>query len=261
MRRMAGLVLLAGCGRLGFEPAVDASPSDGSGLDGPSASHDEDGDGVPDATDVCPHLTGSQLDTDDDGVGDDCDWEPTNPRQHFALVATMEPGQPFAVNQGTFTQLADALHFDGVGYGELIHGVVAGDVQIDIGLDVSSTVGAGTQHQITLGATGGPAVDFGELNEQLGGMGSFSNAALTRYDGTTFLVQDGRKLPSNIHPGRLTMHLVLVPGGPATFDTGWPGEPYHLEVPATVYTGATEVAIRINNTILDLRYVVVITGG
>ncbi len=256
MVRLASLVWLGalGCGRLGFDPAADGA------LDGPEdgapALHDEDGDGVVDALDTCPHLAGPQVDSDGDGVGDACDWEPAIPRQKLAVVATMGPGQPFTIVAGAFEQRADALHFVGPGYGELEIPVSATAIQIDVGADITGTVGAGSQHQLAIGATGAVPLDFGELNEQIG---SFSNAALTRFDGSVFLVQDGRTLPTNIHAGLVTMHVLLVPGGAATVDIAWPGEPYHLEVPATVYTQATEVGIRINNTVIDLRYVVVVT--
>jgi len=76
------LVMVAGaCGRLGF----DVSP------DGPAAActpgaHDEDGDGVADACDVCPHLPDpDQRDADGDRVGDACDPEPAIARQRIVL--------------------------------------------------------------------------------------------------------------------------------------------------------------------------------
>lgn len=68
------IVLVAGCGRIGFDPAPDSL-----------IGHDEDGDGFADAIDLCPCVPSSQLDTDGDGVGDECDPEPTQPRQHLAV--------------------------------------------------------------------------------------------------------------------------------------------------------------------------------
>lgn len=70
-------MLAAGC-RFGFDPATtsDADPVDGAPM--PTCTgHDEDGDGFPDACDVCPTVPdASQLDGDGDGVGDVCDPRP-----------------------------------------------------------------------------------------------------------------------------------------------------------------------------------------
>ncbi len=75
------------CGRIGFDTA-DVLLGDGDGGDGGGggdsgggsgatgcvAGHDEDGDGVDDCADNCPHIANAdQADTDGDGVGDACD--------------------------------------------------------------------------------------------------------------------------------------------------------------------------------------------
>jgi hypothetical protein len=82
--RSAVLLLVAACGRFGFDAqptdvALDAAPCV------PVGTHDEDGDGVVDSCDVCPHLAGAQLDTDGDRVGDACDPEVDKPRQRIAI--------------------------------------------------------------------------------------------------------------------------------------------------------------------------------
>lgn len=83
--RVTWLVLLAGCGRLAFEP-VPAVTHDGTTACASAVGHDEDGDGVDDACDGCPHLfTAEQSDRDGDGVGDECDPEPDIPRQRIAF--------------------------------------------------------------------------------------------------------------------------------------------------------------------------------
>jgi len=70
MRAGGLLVMLAGCDAVfGIEERATrpAEPFE-------STTHDEDGDGTPDAFDVCPHQNPNREDDrDGDGIGDDCD--------------------------------------------------------------------------------------------------------------------------------------------------------------------------------------------
>jgi hypothetical protein len=84
------LGLSAGCGRFSFDATAgasdDAAGGDGAGPDAPPCldpiGHDEDGDGVLDGCDGCPHLPDPlQLDGDGDGVGDACDPDPASQQQ------------------------------------------------------------------------------------------------------------------------------------------------------------------------------------
>lgn len=121
MRRVAWLVLLAGCDRvLGLGPIAplpgDGAASDGAlpprdiapadvAIDAPFCAthpadpmcHDEDGDGVVDALDNCPATSnpltgGKQTDTDGDGVGDQCDPHPTVKGDSVASFAPFAAG-------------------------------------------------------------------------------------------------------------------------------------------------------------------------
>jgi hypothetical protein len=68
VRGLALLSLLAGCDYvLGLERPLRADSEQ------ESPTHDEDGDGIADRYDLCPHLAVDQLDLDDDGIGNDCD--------------------------------------------------------------------------------------------------------------------------------------------------------------------------------------------
>lgn len=73
------LAMLGGCQLvLGLDRvpnARDAGPGSGSAACGANG-HDEDCDGVPDASDVCPGIADDQTDTDGDSVGDACDPQP-----------------------------------------------------------------------------------------------------------------------------------------------------------------------------------------
>jgi hypothetical protein len=64
--------------------SVDAEPDAGPDA-GPVNLHDEDGDGVVDAMDGCPHVfEGMELDSDNDGVNDPCDPNPMTPTERIA---------------------------------------------------------------------------------------------------------------------------------------------------------------------------------
>src|SRR2546430_4558295 len=79
-----------------------------------AVGHDEDGDGIDDACDGCPHLADpDQLDGDGDGVGDACDPQPTVAREQVMDF------DPFTVLRLDWTLTAgvtlggDALHLAG----------------------------------------------------------------------------------------------------------------------------------------------------
>src|SRR5437660_1556617 len=73
-----------------------------------SMTHDEDGDGTPDAVDVCPEVADDQFDSDCDGVGDACDPEPLVPNQTILFFAAMTPDDVTFSTQGAWTKQADA---------------------------------------------------------------------------------------------------------------------------------------------------------
>ncbi len=245
------VVLAVGCGRIGFGAAGDG----GAGITG----HDEDGDGVPDIIDVCPHIPGPQVDSDGDGVGDACDPEPANPRQHRLLFAAMTPDdQPFDIQTGAMaTQLADAVHIDGMSGTELQDAVLSyGNVQITVGANIQQLLGADLQHQITISPTAntaGPApYKFIELNEQ---QPTYSVASIASFDGTTFADVTDAPLSMGMHAGSVQLELTgTTADGVIQLDGGWPGEPYHLSS-AVGWAGSTGCAIDLNNMTIDIDYV------
>lgn len=265
------LLVLAGCGRVGFELASDA-PADPGLDDVVFVRHDEDFDGVPDDSDTCPHLaTASQDDGDGDGVGDACDPNPTVNRDTIALFATMEPGQrPLVIEpagNATVTLLPDSIRFDGAlpgGADNNLHGavdmpLVAGDVRVAIGFDILAVLpGASGQNQFALKVLAGVPHYFVELNQILP---TYDNAEVTYYDGVNYFQQDPQDLANGIHPGLVFMQTTQRVNTGVRLDLSWPGEPYTSEVMNNVYQGATDMAFNFNNLHIELRWLVVITSS
>ena len=131
-------MLATACGRFGFDHgndtgdgpggardgAVTDDATDAAMEDGPTAdafvcmggtAHDEDGDGIRDFCDVCPHMADpAQADSDGDRVGNICDPEPTNPRQQIVVFDTFETlDAAWANNGGTIA--GDQLVLDARG--------------------------------------------------------------------------------------------------------------------------------------------------
>jgi hypothetical protein len=108
-RRAGWLCLAFGCGRVDFDAVARCTA--------PLAGHDEDGDGIDDACDVCPHIADpDQTDSDGDGVGDACDPEPANPRQRivfFDPFVTLAP--EWSQRTGVSSVANDALQLSAVG--------------------------------------------------------------------------------------------------------------------------------------------------
>jgi hypothetical protein len=134
--RVLGLVVcVVACGRVDFaqHAANDARP-DATHPDAVTG-HDEDGDGVPDVVDNCPHVANAdQADTDGDGVGDECDPLPTTPTEHIAYFDPIV-SDPFQLNDAAlFTATGDAIVADGsTGAAVMILPLAIGNDLIQIG--------------------------------------------------------------------------------------------------------------------------------
>ena len=179
------LLLLAGCGRLGFEP-LDLGPS----ADAPPAacalgSHDEDGDGLADPCDVCPHVPDpEQLDGDRDQVGDVCDPDPGTAGERLAFFEPMTAAPAGWTFQGALPT------FDGeralIDTRDLAAAIsvpfAPGEDRIEYKLSVRSAAPA-RNRQLTIALVGDPGFYYCEL---------FDNTAASVFafsettDGTTF---------------------------------------------------------------------------
>ncbi len=253
------IAVLVGCGRVGFDPHDDATSL--------PVGHDEDGDGVRDIDDVCPYLPGSQLDGDGDRVGDDCDPNPTVPRDTIAVFATMMPGdQPFALfGDGAWTQLADAIEHDGPP--DMMDGHMSGhlelamplaDVRIAVGFDILDRVVPGSQWQFAVGVRNGGFVYYTQFNEI---PAQFARADIVAWDGANFVSYALQDLATGIHTGRVEYQATHRVGTSSQFDAGWPGEPYRLESMEGQYQGGDKIDVNTNNLHLQIRYACVITSS
>lgn len=252
MGRSLVIVLAVGCGRIGFAPHP-------AGTDASSIGHDEDGDGYPDAIDLCPCVPSTQVDSDGDGIGDECDPEPTNPRQHLVLFATMQPfDQPLTAfaAAGAWTQLDDAIHFDGTEYASVTYDLVLQNAEIMFGMTVEGSTGGAVQHQIALYAIDDLSLshDYAELNDIPGS----SAAQLTHFDGTAYSAIKQQPLVAGIHAGPLVLQTRQIVGASVQLDGGWPGEPYNVTTPSALYQGGKHVHSDINNVAFDLDRVCIV---
>jgi hypothetical protein len=149
MRRPAfAFVAFAGCGRVAFGTIAD-SQRDASCV--APVGHDEDGDGVDDACDVCPHVPDpAQLDSDGDGVGDACDPAPNDPSQFWVLFDPFtQPLPAWAYDAGTQVT-NDALHLPALTATIGAHLVDAPAVDLLEYAGTITSLGTGS-HQLTLG--------------------------------------------------------------------------------------------------------------
>ena len=235
------VALLAGCGRVAFDPRH---------------GHDEDGDGLLDSEDPCPHVAGDTADRDGDGVGDACDPNPDVPSEHFLVFATMQPGdQPFDDASG-FTQEADALSFSGNIYPG-ITGVV-GTVRIDVGFEIRGLVGTG-QHQIASGISDPSASTyyFDELNDDPNGI---RDVGIASYDNATGYQVLAQVDPGPMHAGVGLLRYDAVAGGSPSHHlvAGWTGQMFETSAATPGYHGGQAIQFAFNGLDLAIRYVVVI---
>ncbi len=246
------VVVAGGCGRIAFDDRADATAE--------PIGHDEDGDGVPDTLDVCPHLPGSQEDADGDGVGDDCDFAPMSPDQTIALFVTFEGGtHPFVTSgSGVIAPQADALRFSGVDNQLALALPAFSEARVTASADILAVTGMSNE-QVQLYISVGPDTqphDYVELNQ---GNSTFQVAAITRFDGSTYVTLQTQQLSAQgIHTGPLVLQGTWLATGSLALDGGWPGEVYHVEIASSQFTGAARITLGDNRLDFDLRWLIVI---
>lgn len=84
-------------------------------------------------------------------------------------------------------------------------------------------------------------------------------AQVVHYDGSIFLSDVQQQLAIDIHSGQFAIAMTAMADTSVTVDAAWPGEPYHLEAPATVFRSGTRLGLDNNHVDADVTWACVIT--
>jgi hypothetical protein len=127
---------LGGDGGADSDARVDARPS----------THDEDGDGLFDDKDPCPHLPAVQSDSDQDGIGNDCELDPAASGELVRFYAF--DGEPYLMKSGLHSQIdPDTYDVGGVGGAEAY--LAPADTFRSVRIDIAFMVVSSPNSQIT----------------------------------------------------------------------------------------------------------------
>jgi hypothetical protein len=187
MRWALPVVLLSGCGRWGFDPSAGTDDGNNTTSDVMiPIGHDEDGDGVPDVSDFCPHIASqANADSDGDGVGDICDPQPAMGNQHWIAFSPMIGDDGVIETAGsTWTMGADTWDFtmDTIPQ-NLIRTDPVKDVDVWVGEDITTTTGAGgRQLAIVIRDMANTPYYYGEVFDA----GTSTRLHIEYYDGTNY---------------------------------------------------------------------------
>lgn len=113
-RFLVTVVTTAACGRVSFDAQLDAQLDAHMADADLLALHDEDGDGINDRDDLCPHIADSdQADNDGDRVGNACDPLTDAALERIVFFDPMlEPSSAWEFRLGTPTYTGEAVTAD-----------------------------------------------------------------------------------------------------------------------------------------------------
>jgi len=214
-------VLASGC-RFAFDDVTtrsDATMRDGALPDLPDGlfGHDEDGDGIPDTIDLCPHVASTANgDSDGDGVGDVCDPEPTNNRQSWVLFESMTSATSLTMGAGGWTlNTDDYSFFDQTDPAQLLYTGTIQDIDAWIGFDIDTLGTGGLQAAII---TNGMMVPYwyGELYDG----GSGARISISEFDGTNYNARSTTPVAATFPVGPNELYLSARVGGTYTLRSG-----------------------------------------
>jgi hypothetical protein len=208
--------LFGGCGRVGFDDHAAVAPC------AAPVGHDEDGDGIDDACDGCPHIADpAQPDRDGDGVDDACDPHPDDPIDHLARFdsfAAAPPDWTFSTPPPTFADddlIVDAL--DDNFFTARLTTTPANDTYAFAATIVATPTDAIGQ-QTTLALTSGAAEYYCELYDAAGSPPAYG--VTQTLDGSTFdRVASSEATP--LAPGDYALTLTNAPPS-VSCATTWP---------------------------------------
>jgi hypothetical protein len=218
--------------------------------------HDEDGDGITDSADFCPHIADTMNDdSDGDGVGDVCDIEPTMARQTWELFAPMTGSLPLAVGPaGGWTMNVDDWHYsDGSSEAQLIRDGGIGGVDAWVGFDVEAVGTGGVQAAII---TNGMSVPYwyGEVFDD-GTNGA--RISIAEFDGNTYSARTQRTLGGPFPLGANDLYLSATIGGSYTLRLG---STFMTTYSTPSYAGQRYLMFSFGNHSGRVRYVAIVTS-
>lgn len=250
---VAGSLLVAACGRIDFNYVAVADGAPDGVPDIGTIGHDEDGDGIGDVVDLCPHVVGDGADGDGDGVGDACDPDPTLENRIRVFSSLRTGDHPFS-SVMDLVQEDDGLRYTGLSLHLVVPQPMA-NARFELGFEVVGLVGT-DQHQIASGIEAGTQpYYFVELNENLGSR----NVSVISYDNTNGYVSLDTVLHGGIHPGVGILRSDVATTPPRfSVVTGWTGELYSATAAVPGFVGGSDIRVVVNGLDVVLRYVVII---
>lgn len=248
-------VLASGC-RVNFGSQPDANGN----VDAVDAAadallgHDEDGDGIPDTADFCPHIPeAANLDSDGDLVGDVCDRNSASAKQSWLLFSPMGALPGFQVGPtGAWTMNGDDWHYDDVAsQSQLIRDGLVRDVDVWVGFDVETLGTGGIQAAIVI--NGSAPYWYAELFD--GGQGN-SRLSITEYDGSNFIARASMVTGATFPTGRTDLYLSTRGAISFTAISG----PDMVTYLTPAYAGDQFLDIAFGNHSGRVRYVAIVTS-